>query len=87
MITCMILMQNALKSNADATIPWRYDGVRVGGSFAVTHLPWLCYATAKYMTVAEWDFLQKHKNRWSTTGKLARDNTGNLGNACGGARG
>ena len=77
----------ALKSKADGTIQWSFEGVRVGGSFAATHLPWLCYATPKYMTVAEWDFLQKGKISWSTTGKLARKNAGNLGNACGGARG
>jgi len=67
-------------------IAWRLNGMRVGGTFAGTQVPWLCYATAKYMTSAESDLIQTHKNEWSTTGKLARMNANERGDVCMGAR-
>jgi len=78
--------KNAYVTDAAGKIAWRYDGVRVGGTFAATHVPWLCYATSKYMCPAERDFIQTHKNEWSTTGKLARMNADKLGNMGMGAR-
>ena len=62
------------KPDAKGDIAWPYDGIRVGGTFTATHVPWLRYATARYQTNEEWAFMHSHENEWSTTGKLAHKN-------------
>jgi hypothetical protein len=84
--TFAVYDQHANLPDAAGKIAWYLSGVRVGGTFPATHVPWLCYATAKYMTSAESDLIQTHKNEWSTTGKLARMNANERGDVCMGAR-
>ncbi len=83
--TFAVYDKHAYPPGAAGKIAWRYQGVRVGGTFAATHVPWLCYATAKYMSPTEWNFAQARQNGWSTTTKLALKNTDKLGDVCAGA--
>ena len=80
--TFAVYDRNAYVPDAEGKIEWRYDGVRVGGTFAATHVPWLCYAAARYLTAEEWTFIQSRKNKWSTSGRLAQANADRLGDVC-----
>ena len=84
--TFAVYDQHANVPDAAGKIAWYLSGVRVGGTFAATHVPWLCFATTKYMCPAERDFVGTHKNEWSTTGKLARMNANERCDVCMGAR-
>jgi hypothetical protein len=58
------------------------DGVRVGGTFMATHVPWLCFAAASYVSKVEWAHFQARPNAWSSTGRLARMNSIEHGEVC-----
>ena len=64
--------------------PGSGDGVRVGGTFAATHAPWLCFAMGTYVSAAEWAHTRARPDMWSSTGRLARAVEGGVeGGACG----
>ena len=63
--------------------PGSGDGVRVGGTFTATHVPWLCFAMGAYVSDAEWAHTRARPDMWSSTGRLARAVAGGEVDACG----
>jgi hypothetical protein len=59
------------------------DGVRVGGTFTATHVPWLCFAMGAYVSDAEWAHTRARPDMWSSTGRLARAVAGGEVDVCG----
>jgi hypothetical protein len=59
------------------------DGVRVGGTFTATHVPWLCFAMGAYVSDAEWAHARARPDMWSSTGRLARAVAGGEVDVCG----
>ena len=63
--------------------PGSGDGVRVGGTFTATHVPWLCFAMGAYVSDVEWAHTRARPDIWSSTGRLARAVAGGEVDACG----
>ena len=81
--TFAVYDKNVYMPEPGGAVSFRTHGVRVGGTFTATHVPWLCYATMAYLSAAELDFVDNDESKWSTSGRLARANMNKFGNVCG----